>query len=263
MANSAYVSTGKPNVNGAIYRAPVGTPLPTDASSTPNAAFVELGFVSEDGVTNNNTADSDVVNEWGGSPVLTLQTSKPDEWTLTLIESLNPNVLETVYGTDNVTYNAVAGTIAVAANADQLAAQSYVIDMYFTGGAMKRIVIPNGSLSELGEIVYKADEAVGYELTLNALKDSSGNTHYEYIQLASGADASITLSASTLSVAADATAALTATTTPAGGHVLWGTSDASKATVDQSGTVTGVAAGSAVITAYFAGVTATCTVTVT
>ena len=44
---------------------------------------------------------------------------------------------------------------------------------------------------------------------------------------------------------------------------LWGTSDASKATVSKTGVVTGVAAGSAVITAYFAGVTASCTVTVT
>lgn len=261
--NTEHVSTGKPKVTGAIYRAPVGTPLPTDASSTLDLSFVELGYVSEDGVTNNNSPDSDKVKAWGGQTVLVLQNEKPDEWKMTMLESLNPNVLETVYGTDHVTYNGTAGTIAVEATADQQEEYSYVIDMVMKGNAMKRVVIPNGSLSEVGEIVYKDDEAVGYELTLNALPDANGVTHYEYIKYASGTAVSITLDKSTASVAHGSTTTLVATTSPERGHVLWGTSNAAKATVSQSGVVTGIEAGSAVITAYFAGVTATCTVTVT
>ena len=187
MPNAAYVSTGKPKTTGAVYRAPLGTTLPTDASTALAGAFVELGFVSEDGVTNNNTPDSDTVKDWGGQTVLVLQNEKPDEWTLTLIEALNPNVLKTVYGDSRVIYNEGAGTITVQATADQLADKVYVIDMVMKGGALKRVVIPIGSLSEVGEIVYKGDEAVGYELTLAALPDSSGVTHYEYIKLASAA----------------------------------------------------------------------------
>lgn len=263
MANATYVSTGKPKANGAIYRGPLGATLPTDASSAINTSvFYELGFVSEDGVTNNNTADSDTVKDWGGQTVLVLQTEKPDEFTITLIEALNPNVLATVYGTNHVAYNGTAGTITIEATADQLADQSYIIDMQMKGGALKRIVIPSGSLSELGEIVYKADEAIGYEITLNAIP-VNGVTHYEYIQLASGSAVEVELNSSTATVEADATVQLTATTTPAGGEVMWGTSDPTKATVSATGLVTGVAAGSAVITAYYAGVTATCAVTVT
>jgi len=179
MPNVSNVSTGKPKVAGAIYRAPTGTALPTDASSTLNSAFVELGFVSEDGVTNNNTPDSDKVQAWGGATVLVLQTEKTDEWTMTLIESLNPEVLKTVYGNSKVTVS--QNLITVQATADQLDDQSYVIDMVLKGGALKRVVIPNGSLSEVGEIVYKDDEPIGYEITLNALPDTSGVTHYEYI----------------------------------------------------------------------------------
>ena len=263
MSNAANVSTGKPKVAGALYRAPVGTTLPTSASATLDAAFVELGFVSEDGVTNNNTPETDNVKAWGGDTVLVLQTDKPDEWKLTLIEALNPNVLEAVYGDGNVVYNAVAGTINITAKGDQAPDAAYVIDMALKGGALKRVVIPVGSLSDLGEIVYKDDEAIGYEITLTALANSSKITHYEYIVLAAAISSSITISNSTLTVAKNATSALTATTTPAGGHVIWGTSDPSKATVDQSGNVTGVAAGSAVITAYYGGLTASCTVTVT
>lgn len=263
MSNAANVSAGKPKVSGAVFRAPIGTTLPTSATATLNGAFYELGYVSEDGVRNNNTPDTDNVKAWGGATVLVVMNEKTDEWTLTLIEALNPNVLETVYGNAHMTYNGGAGTITVEATPDQLEDACYVIDMALKGGALKRVVIPQGSLSELGEIVYKDDEAIGYEITINAIPDSSGVNHYEYIVLPSGTTAGLTISDASKSVAHGSTVQLTATTTPAGMRVLWGTSDPTKATVDQSGLVTGVAAGSATITAYFAGISKTCAVTVT
>lgn len=77
---------------------------------------------------------------------------------------------------------------------------------------------------------------------------------------------SIALNKSTATVAANSTVSLTATTKPAGETVTWSSDDTSKATVS-NGTVTGVAAGSATITASITvgGVTKTdkCVVTVT
>lgn len=182
MPTVANVTTGKPKVAGAVFAAPLGTALPTDATTALNAAFKELGYVSEDGVTNNNTPESENVKAWGGDTVLVLQTEKNDEWTLTLIEALNPEVLKTVYGDANVTEG--TGTITVNASSAQLPDKTYVIEMSMKGGALKRVVIPTGSISELGEIVYKDDEAVGYELTITALPNANGVTHFEYIKTA-------------------------------------------------------------------------------
>lgn len=185
MPSSDKVSTGKPKTAGAVYRAPAGTTAPTDASTELAAAFKELGFVSDDGVSNSNSGDSTDVYAWGGTPVITTQSEKADKWKLTLIESLNTEVLKTVYGDGNVTVDTTGKKITVKAGAAQLASSVYVIDMLLKGGALKRVVIPVGSLSDVGEIVYKDDEPIGYEITIKGADDGTGYTHYEYIQLPS------------------------------------------------------------------------------
>lgn len=179
MPTVSNVSAGKPKLTGAVYRADAGTTLPTDATTALAAAFKELGFVSEDGVTNNNTPESDNIKAWGGQTVLVVQNEKNDEFTFTLIEALNVEVLKTVYGSTNVTET--NGAITIKATADPIPNAVYVIDVVMTGGKAKRIVIPDGAISEIGEIVYKDDEPIGYELTVNALPDATGVNHYEYI----------------------------------------------------------------------------------
>jgi len=74
----------------------------------------------------------------------------------------------------------------------------------------------------------------------------------------------ISLNKSTTTIVAGANETLVATLTPSdsGSAIAWTTSDATKATVDASGKVVGVAAGSATITATANGHSATCTVTV-
>lgn len=80
-------------------------------------------------------------------------------------------------------------------------------------------------------------------------------------------NASITLNKTSTTIANGSTEQLTATVVPAGSTVTWSSSDETKATVATDGTVTGVAAGSATITAAItpaSGVTytATCAVTI-
>ena len=184
MANTAAnVTVGKPKVGGAIYVAPLGSTLPTDSTTALDAAFKCLGYVSEDGVTNSNSPESDNVKAWGGDTVLVLQTDRPDSFALTLLEGLNKDVLETIYGSSNVTVDA-QGNITVKATADEMIGHAWVFEMIMKGNRAKRTVIPNGTISELGDIVYKDDEAVGYNVTIQDVPDASGVYHYEYIAAA-------------------------------------------------------------------------------
>ena len=174
------VSTGKPSVSGGIWIADAGTTLPNDATTALGGSFIALGYVSEDGLTNSNSPESDTGKAWGGDIVITYQTEKPDTFQFTLIGSKDVDVLETVYGSANVSGTLSTG-ITVTANATEAEEHVWVFEMIMRDNTYKRIVVPAGKVTEVGDISYTDDAIVGYELTIQAFPDSSNNTHYEYI----------------------------------------------------------------------------------
>lgn len=178
------VSVGKPKIGGAVYRAPVGTALPTDTTTELAEAYKCLGYISEDGMENEIKVESDEVKAWGGDTILTPQKSKSETFKFTLIQVLDEDVLKTIYNTSNVTGTLTDG-ITVRINSDEAESAIYVFELILTDGAVKRIVVPNGKLSELGAISYKDDEPIGFEVTITALPggaDFGYDLSKEYIQ---------------------------------------------------------------------------------
>lgn len=181
MANDASnVATGKPKITGAIYRAPLGSALPKDATTALESVFKSLGYIGEDGVNNANSPTSESIKAWGGDTVCSYQTEKPDKFKFKLIEGLNVEVLKTVYGEKNVTGDLESG-IEVKANSTEAEDCAWVVEMVLKT-AYKRIVIPSAKLSAMDEINYNDSNAVGYNITITATPDKDGQTHYEYIK---------------------------------------------------------------------------------
>lgn len=186
---SSNVTASKPRIAGSIFRAPTSATAPTDAITSLGSAFTSLGYISEDGVTNGNAPETEQVKAWGGDIVLNTLTGKEDTFKFKLIEALNTDVLSAVYGSSNVSGSLLTG-ITVKAKADDLEESMYIIDMILKNNVLKRIVVPNATISEVSEITYKDADAVGYEITIMATPDSYGYTHYEYIKQSSPTPAS-------------------------------------------------------------------------
>ena len=184
--NTRNVSVGKPKVGGAVYMAPSGTTLPQTAGETLGSAFVPMGYISEDGVSNSATRTTQDIKDWGGEVVGNPQIEKKDTFKLKFIEALNVNVLKATHGDANVSGTLEAG-ITVRENAKELNRYVWVIDMILNEDAIKRIVIPEGKITEIADVVYKANDPIGYDATLTAyaFQAYDGDTHREFIQAAS------------------------------------------------------------------------------
>jgi len=178
------VSTSSPKVTGAVYYAPLGTSLPTDAKTALDAAFKGVGYISEDGLTRSQSRSSNDIKEWGGGVVTTVQTEYKESFKFKMIEALSDIVQKAVYGEKNVEgkLDGASTSMTVKHNALEPVSNAWVIDTVMLDGTLSRIVVPNAKITELGDLAYKKDSAIGYDVTLSAMLDANGNTSYDYYQ---------------------------------------------------------------------------------
>ena len=125
------------------------------------------------------------------SVVLVLSNGIEDQFKFKMIQTRDENALKAVFGDANVTVTPAAGgtpeQISIQVNNSEQDAKAWVIDTILNGGCLKRIVIPKAKVEAIGDIVYRDNEAIGFDVTLGAIADGSGNSHYEYISGPTGA----------------------------------------------------------------------------
>lgn len=184
MANSAAnVLAGTPLATGGVLLGALTATAPTTAVST-LTGFTAAGYIGEDGVTETNERSTDRIRAWGGDTVKVVQTEHNVTYQFTFLETLNATVLEAVYGEDNVTTtpgSPTAGTLhEVQINAATLPHKSYVFEVK-DGDAKIRIYVPDGQITEVGEITYSDSEVIGYQVTVEAFADELGNKAYKFL----------------------------------------------------------------------------------
>lgn len=183
--DTANMIAGLPNPAGGFYYGDTSTAvLPTDSKAALDESLTFLGDANDDGLTETPSRDTTNVPDWAGRTVKVLQTSYTKTYKITLIEALREDVQKLVNGDANVTATAATtghgNQLAVVDKGQMLPNKVFVADMIDPSGAAFRQVIPNGQVTDIGDITWAASGVVGYEVTITAYPDAAGNFSYLY-----------------------------------------------------------------------------------
>ena len=187
MPSNADVRVGAPDqkVTGAIKHAPKGTAIPaltdiTKAAVTLNQAFTGDEYVSQDGLTLAPSMSTTEIKDWSGATVRKVLEDFDGTLSWTMI-STNAGALAIAFGADHVTTAAATTThgaqVQAALGAYLPEEQAWVFLMK-DGDARIVIAVPDGQITEVGEVTFASNVAVGWQVTLSCYPDSSGNSIY-------------------------------------------------------------------------------------
>ena len=161
-------------VTGAVYVAPTGTSAPTATDSALNVAFVDLGYLSADGISENIDRTTAQIRSWQrGSLVREVTSEATFSVTLTMIET-KEDVLELYFGASNV-----SGKFEIDPSSSG-GRKSFVYDVV-DGTNIERTYIPAGEVTAVGPRTLASGEAVGYNVTITAYADAGSTTVTKWI----------------------------------------------------------------------------------
>lgn len=178
--NAAEVGAGAAKVTGAIWTAPKGTTLPTDATTALAGTYTLLGFTSDAGVTiSENDSSQDLIAWEGRTKVYSVKTEYYEQVSFTPIQT-NADVLKLTYGSSNVTVNGTKFTVNH--TADTLDPVVIVIETSPRTGIVKRYC-GTFQLTSRGDATLDGTQFDMRELTFSSVPDSSGVHMKEYVSV--------------------------------------------------------------------------------
>ena len=164
------------DAGGVFFRAPLLPPslLPTNATAPLNSLFVDHGWIGEEGITLSTARDIQKHYAFGSDLVKTTQGSYAESLRLSLLEC-DPDVLETVFGAGITLGVDGAGnrTVRIDHRSKQLPRSSFVVQTV-DGEKTRRLVIQEGAVVEVDDIVYVHNDILKYTITIDCYKPSTG-----------------------------------------------------------------------------------------
>jgi hypothetical protein len=179
------VLTGAPDqlTTGPILSAPRGTALPDSLDAEIDAAFEDSGYISEDGLTLTPERSTEQVKDWSGSVVRELLTEFSAKLAWAHLET-NEQSLKNYLGDDNVTVEAATTTegkrITALLRSTEMPRKPWIFKVK-DGDARVLIVVPDGQVSETGEVSFVKSGAITWPVTLATYPDSNGVNVYVYL----------------------------------------------------------------------------------
>ncbi|MGW2170417.1 phage tail tube protein [Streptomyces sp. NPDC001705] len=171
MANNA--DNVRAALNGSIFLAPKGSTAPADLTAPWDAAWVDLGYMSDDGVSMEYSTDVEDINAWQSlSPVRRILTSVNMTLGFTAIELKASTI--TAYFPDSVITEVTEDTVWRLDIPAAPGPAEWAIGLEWIDGDIKnRLVVPRGEITDRGAIPLGRSAAVGLEMTVSAYASSA------------------------------------------------------------------------------------------
>ena len=173
--NTINVSVGKGVQGGYMFVAPQGSTLPTDYETALDAAFLNVGYLGDDGIVFSDSSSNDSFYDLNGDSIETSASEIEKTFTVTFRE-IKKDTLAILVGSANVTD--ADGKLTAHDKGPNDAAYSVVFELLLKNGRKWRRVVPNCKLGELGDMTVVSTELIGREVTMSALKDATSGDYY-------------------------------------------------------------------------------------
>lgn len=173
--NTANVSTGKGVRGGYFFLAPVGTDLPTDNTTPLDAAFLNMGYLGDDGVVFSDSSTTDTYQDMNGDTIDS-STGAPEKTFQVTFREVKKDTLAVLRGEANVTD--ADGKLTAYDRGPNDATYVGVFELLLKNGRKWRRVVPQCNVGELGDETIVYNQLVGRQVTMTALMDATANAYY-------------------------------------------------------------------------------------
>lgn len=153
-------------LDGGVWVAPIGTALPDNPTEALDPAFVNLGYLNEDGVSLNPSQDREDFVAWQSIvPVRRVLTGAQFQLSFTLIQTSRDTLMLAFPGSE-ITTDTGVHKLSIPANpgSDE---RIFIFD-WKDGDINNRIIVERGEVTDIGEIQIHRGDPVAYELTADS-----------------------------------------------------------------------------------------------